>query len=113
MSGEAVAGDHSAFRPLYHRKESPTQTPADAMLQVSSMEIWGRPARGSHIPSVKAYRGILPSSGRGVEFTTLVSPTPGSGTPFEARWYENTRGVMRKHSDFVAIPASTVINRQP
>jgi hypothetical protein len=76
----------------FHRIESPTQTTADADEQKKSGEIMGKPARGSGIPSVKAYRGKL-SSRRGIEFDTSVAPTPGSGTPHEARWYDGTPGV--------------------
>jgi hypothetical protein len=46
----------------FHRLESPTQTTAVASQQVASGEIWGAPARGSNIPSVKAYRNSLPQA---------------------------------------------------
>jgi hypothetical protein len=101
----------------FHRLESPTQTRSDAVKQVASGEIWGRPARGSNIPSVKAYRNALPAGQRGVEFTTTVLPQRGSGTPYEARWYyPDTPGVLRRQDanqeDYAAIPAQ-VINMQP
>src|SRR6266478_1943954 len=74
---------------LYHRLESPTQTAADARQQVQSMEVWGRPAQWSAIPSVKAYRNALPGAPtRGVEFSSAIAPSKGKGTPYEARWYQ-------------------------
>lgn len=63
---------------VYHRLESPTQTPADAALQVGSGEVWGRAALSSFIPKVKAYPGPLPPGARGIESTTDVPPDPGS-----------------------------------
>jgi hypothetical protein len=53
--GGTVARDE-----FFYRVEGPTQTEEDAIMQVESGEIWGRPSRGSDIPSVKAYRGKLP-----------------------------------------------------
>ena len=100
--------------PLYHRLESSTQTPEIAREQERSGEIWGRAARWSNIPSVKAYRHALPDAWRGIEFTTPVAPTPGRGSPYEARWYDGTPGVaMKTHKseDFAVIKAS-VDNRQ-
>jgi hypothetical protein len=101
----------------FHRLESPTQTSADAIEQVRSGEIWGRPARGSSIPCVKAYRNPLPSGQRGIQFTTPVAPQSGSGSPIEARWYHpHTSGVLLKQNsnneDCAVIPAA-VINFQP
>jgi hypothetical protein len=101
----------------YNRRESPTQTRKDALLQVQSLEIWGREARGSVLLSVKAYRGILPAGERGIEFKTEVLPERGSGTPYEARWYyPQTPGTMLRtkgNIDYAAIPALEVVNRQP
>jgi hypothetical protein len=71
----------------FYRLESPTQTTADANAQQSSGEIMGKPARGSSIPSVKAYRGKITAGVRGIEFDSSVSPAVGSGTPYEAKWY--------------------------
>jgi len=68
------------------------------------------------MPCVKAYRGKLPSGRRGIEFTTPVAPTGGTGTPYEARWYLHTPGVTLKQNaqneDFAVIPA-IVTNLQP
>lgn len=100
----------------FHRLESPTQTPADANQQLLSHEIWGRSARGSDIPSVKAYRGKLPSSvDRGVEFESDAHPTRGSGTPYEARWYVGTADVIqraRNGEDYAVIRWTSFIHNQ-
>src|SRR5437588_1128825 len=110
------------WRGVFHRLESPTQTKEDAVQQVQSGEIWGRPGRGSDILAVKAYRGPLPHVERGVQFTTSVKPQTGSGSPLEARWYyPDTPGVLlrakqneqtRDNEEFSAIPAH-VTNLQP
>lgn len=100
----------------YHRLESPTQTSATAILQEKSQELWGRPARGSNIPSVKAYRGPLPAAQRGIDIETDLAPEKGSGTPHEARWYyPMTPGTFLRTvngTDFAAIKAK-ITNRQP
>ncbi len=100
----------------FHRLETSTQTTAHAVLQVSSGEIWGLPARGSNIPSVKAYRNALPTGQRGIEFTTPVVPHIGSGTPYEARWYyPHTPGVQQKTKNLqdYAVITAAVLNYQP
>jgi hypothetical protein len=102
----------------YNRRESPTQTSADAVQQQTCMEIWGRQARGGSIPCVKAYRETMPTvslanwGGRGVLFNTIV-PAYGKGDPFEARWYDGYQGVIQKGNGFVAIPVSHFLNLQP
>jgi hypothetical protein len=48
--------------------------PEDPKPKEKSLEIWGRPARGSDQPKVKAYLGSLPIGKRGIEFTTDVEP---------------------------------------
>ena len=70
---------------MYHRREGPTQTVADAQSQEQSGELWGFPARGSDIPKVKAYVGALPDGARGIEFTTSVIPDS-SCPPTHAYW---------------------------
>jgi len=84
-------------------------------MQELSREIWGRPARGSGQPSVKAYPGSLPN-GRGVEFTTDIEPMPGSA-PNEARWYwEWCPGVQLRQNvtgDFACIDVTSFKNMQP
>lgn len=123
MSSEPSSGDELGKGTVgqgrdYHRLESPTQTPQDAIAQVTSGEVWGRPSRNSVIPAVKAYRHRLPSSARGIDFHTTVSPTPGSGTPYEARWYHGQGDPEIKlrpgtpgDPDFAAIRAK-VTNKQ-
>lgn len=101
----------------FHRLESSSQTTSDAVQQVQSGEIWGKEARWSNIPSVKAYRNQIPAKRRGIEFTTPLAPHPGSGSPVEARWYyPHTTGVVLKQDsnnvDYAVIPA-TVKNYQP
>src|SRR5713101_8076733 len=71
---------------VFHRLASSTQTNAVAKMQVGSCELWGGPPN-SPIPSAKAYRNALPTTKRGIEFTTPARPCPGNGTPYEARWY--------------------------
>jgi len=77
----------------YHRLESPTQTSADAKRQQASSEIWGCAASTSVFPTVKAYRGPLPANTRGIEFTTSIPPTKGTGTPQIALWYPCLKGL--------------------
>lgn len=99
----------------YHRIESPTQTSADAKQQQASGEIWGRAARTSIFPMVKAYRNGLPPNTRGIEFETTTPPTPGTGTPLEARWYPNTPGVIVRTVfgiDYAIIKATVTKNTQ-
>jgi hypothetical protein len=100
----------------FHRVENPTtQTKAIAKLQELSREIWGRPARGSGQPSVKAYPGSLPKR-RGVEFTTSIEPMPGSA-PNEARWYwEWCPGVelrQQNGQDYACVGVTSFNNMQP
>jgi hypothetical protein len=112
---DASVASHVTYE--FNRQESPTQTPADAVLQQASREIWGRPAQFSNIPAVKAYReaklSFASRGGRGVLFNTAVAPTRGSGSPFEARWYQGTPGVMQKPNSCVAIRVTDFLNLQP
>jgi hypothetical protein len=99
----------------YHRLESPTQTRVDAQVQTTSGELWGRASSTSTLPSVKAYRNDLPDGARGIEFETAIAPTPGSGTPHEARWYLGTNGVQHIQIgivDYAVIPISVTKNTQ-
>jgi hypothetical protein len=104
----------------FHRTESPTQTVVDAQKQQLSNEIWGKAAHNtaqSSLPCVKAYRNNLPGGARGIDFDTPVSPTRGSGTPYEARWYDGTSGVLQRTdpagTPHAAIPLSRLVNMQP
>ncbi|MAU96830.1 MAG: hypothetical protein CMP81_13235 [Fulvimarina sp.] len=99
----------------FHRLSSPTQSAIDAQQQVGSAEIWGKPARGSNIPSVKAYRGPLPSGEKGVEFYTDIAPLAGQNTPTWARWnLGHTPGVVHRTRggvDYAAIPVEITLVR--
>lgn len=97
---------------LFHRRESPTQTAADAAQQVASGEIWGKPPRfgNPNIPCVQAYRGPLPEGTRGIEFTTKVAPDEGTA-PHEARWTGTRPGVDVK-ADFARIRVHITQNTQ-
>ena len=55
-SGDAVLVTALVFE--FNRRESPTQTRADAIKRGVSMETWGLPAQYSIIASVKAYREL-------------------------------------------------------
>jgi hypothetical protein len=98
----------------FNRRETRTQTREDAVKQVNSREIWGRTARWSMEPSVKAYPGVLRNC-RGIEFTTPVEPHPFS-SPLELRWFLTlTPGVLERRNGseiFACIPAD-VKNMQP
>jgi hypothetical protein len=99
---------------IFFRLESPTQTPAIAVLQVRSGEIWGKTPRGGFEPTVKAYAGRLMAR-RGIEFTTQIKPHPNSA-PHEVRWYlRRTPGVelRRKNGEDYACIKAVVDNHQP
>jgi hypothetical protein len=90
----------------YHRLDSPTQTPFDAIKQVESQEIWGKTPRTGYLPKVQAYLGSLPSDVRGIEFTTDIEPDPGC-PPRQAFWSGEREGV-RLEDGFAKI-AVTII----
>jgi hypothetical protein len=73
------------FAGIFCRWESSTQTPAIAVLQVRSGEIWGRAPKNGLCPTVQAYPWRL-NGHRGIEFTTQIPPHSMSA-PHEARWY--------------------------
>ncbi|ONF83288.1 SpvB/TcaC N-terminal domain-containing protein [Leptospira santarosai] len=98
--------------PIYHRLESPTQTPKTAKMQEQSGEIWGKEASGSNIKSVQAYTGPLPKGKRGVEFITDAKETSGSA-PGQAKWLEGTPGVRpASNPDYVKINVRVTKNTQ-
>jgi len=113
--GQTIYHTHTS---IYSRDESPTQDSTTALKQVSSMEIWGLPAQGGAFPCVKAYR--RPQAGRGIEFTTSEVPTPGYGSPFEARWLYCAPGILRctptvslNSGGYAVITVLTIRNLQP
>lgn len=98
----------------FNRRETRWQTPAVAVKQVKSGEVWGRTPKFGLEPAVQAYTGKLPGS-RGIEFTTEIEPHP-NGSPFEVRWYLTmTPGVLERcegGETFACITAD-VTNLQP
>jgi hypothetical protein len=83
---------------VYHRKQSPSQTPSVAAEQQRSGEIWGsrnRAVSGGESPflSVDAYVGPLGKGEKGIEFTTDVPPD-GKTPPNQARWTGPRDGVI-------------------
>lgn len=100
LKGNSQAGT------VYDRARSPTQSANDDRIQVATMKVYGRAAWGSHIPSVKAYRGPLPPSDSGIEFSTPIAPTPGTSTPSMVKWYQGSPGVIDRGPGLVCIPAN-------
>ncbi len=94
----------------YHRLESPTQTPKDARRQEQTSEVWGRSARGSGTPKVKAYVGHLPEGDRGIEFDTDIPPDAESA-PGQAVWSGPRDGVTVE-GDFAKIRVRITKNTQ-
>ena len=70
---------------IYYRKESPTQTVADAKKQEETGEFWGQSKAWNAIIKVRAYDGPLPPGERGVEFETDILPDPGQ-SPGQPTW---------------------------
>jgi len=99
------------------RWESLTQTPAIALVQVRSGEIWGdTPKNGGLEPTVQAYPWPLAAARRGIEFTTDILPHHPMSSPIEARWYLTlTPGVLRRQKNGVhyACITAAIDNRQP
>lgn len=74
----------------FKRLVSETQTSAVVLDVLRSGELWGRAARFSDVPSVKAYVGQLRDGERGFEFFALAPPeSPYGGTVF---WRERADG---------------------
>jgi hypothetical protein len=95
---------------VYHRLESPTQTPSDAAQQETTGEIWGQASVWSTRPTVKAYAGPLPDGKRGIEFMTDVLPDLGSA-PFRPEWSGPRPGVVVAGS-FAKIAVTVTKNTQ-
>jgi hypothetical protein len=98
---------------VYHRLESDTQTPEDAKIQTQTREIWGRPARGSNIPSVKAYRGKLPSGQRGVQLPKHPSKARIKSTPLPGVLKNSEfipQAIVRRPVDAFARPGADVFS---
>jgi hypothetical protein len=95
---------------IYHRLESPTQTPEVAAKQEATGEVWGRAARGSDLAKVKAYAGPLPAGRRGVEFTTDMPPDEGC-PPDLPTWRAGREGVTVE-GDYARIRVRVTKNTQ-
>jgi len=80
-------------------------------MQAETGEIFGRAARWSIIPAVKAYRGPLPVSARGTLFTTAVAPH-WDPHPTLVRWLIDTPGVRLVEDGIVAIRVQIIRNIQ-
>lgn len=99
----------------FHRKESPTQSVAIALLQENSQEVWGKEPRGSNIPTVQAYKRKLTERNRGIEFDTYVEPNS-DGHPHTASWSGERPGIFNRNDDkgdYVAINVFNFVNKQP
>jgi hypothetical protein len=80
-------------------------------LQAETGEIFGRAALCNIIPAVKAYRGLISVSGRGIEFTTAVAPH-WDPHPTLVRWLIDTPGVRLVEDGIVAIRVQIIRNIQ-
>lgn len=98
----------------FHRKESPTQNTKIAQLQESSLEVWGKEPRGSCIPTVQAFKRMLPLNNRGIEFDTFVEPNV-DGHPHLASWSGDRPGILERKDEigeYVAIKVFNFVNKQ-
>lgn len=100
---------------VYHRKKSPTQTDADADLQIKTQKICGTVGRFSYVPTARAYTGPLPPNEDGVQFETDVVPS--SVVPFRkigvistVLWREGDPGVT-SDGTLACIPVTNIWKR--
>lgn len=78
---------HTPATPYHRIGINTTQTAYTARLQQSSGELWRAiPKNGGGFRTVQAYRDVLSSQDRGIEFVTPHAPTKATGTKYEARW---------------------------
>lgn len=84
---------------FYRVENDSTQTKETAILQVKSGEIWGTEGRVNFTPTVKAYPGNIPSSRRGIQFTTDIAPHDQSAPNWVNWYYPDTPGVQHRHKD--------------
>lgn len=94
----------------YHRVQTGKQPASLAARQQAEGRICGFAPNWGGEPSVKAYRGGLPSSELGIEFWTDTPPTPGTGTPTTAYWRKGSPSVSDHPNDMVCI--SVVVTRR-
>ena len=104
MSGIAIRGLGTAI--VYHRVRTRIQTVALDNIMIASGEVCGHAPWGSQLPAVQAYWGPLQRNDSGIEFETVIAPTPGSSTPSMAYWYGGTDGVVSRANGLVCIPVS-------
>jgi hypothetical protein len=97
MSGSQTRTVFGPFHRLVAPKVQDTET---VIKQLLSGEIWGRPARWGHSPTVKAYAGALTPGETGIEFWSFQPPA----SPHAHRVYWRTSGrfVTIEHSNDVA-----------
>lgn len=112
-SAEAEALTIMPALQVYHRRQSPSQSPAMAAKQQETGEIWGSYNRDlaggrSPFPSVDAYVGPLPRGVMGIEFTTAVPPDKNT-PPRRARWTGPRDGVMVE-GDYAKIEVTVTRN---
>jgi hypothetical protein len=85
--------------PIYHRRQSTSQTVEDARKQVDSQEMWGGPSKNflsSNLPKVKAFWNELDRNAQcGIEFTTEVKPDL-NGHPVYVFWSGDREGVLNE-----------------
>jgi hypothetical protein len=99
---------------IFHRKESPTQTPEVAKKMEESGELWGRAPQKSIFPKVQAYKGPLPAGEKGIEFTT-DAPIDDDKHPTYGQWSGNRDGVKTEDSadgEFAKIKIRVLKNTQ-
>jgi RHS repeat-associated protein len=116
IASDADAIPRAADRPIerrlevFHREESPTQTPADAAAQQASGELWGKGYRDAGVPYIQAFRGPLRAGQRGIEFTTPVRPSKYS-KPGQVQFLPGQPGV-RVEDGVAKMPIVVIKNTQ-
>jgi hypothetical protein len=83
----------TVFGPFHRLLAPDVQDPATLAHQLRSGEIWGRAPSWGGSPAVKAYKGRLASSAKGIEFWSFQAPD----TP------EGPRIYWRSTSEFLAL----------
>lgn len=97
----------------YWRRQTPTQTLADAVNEAHSGQLFGRAPKpnsgGLPVPAVKAYSDLLPDGTEGIQFWAAVEPTRqwgGRNGPW--MWELGSPGVFEIEEDMVAINIEVV-----
>lgn len=97
----------------YSRRQTPTQTLADAVKEAHSGQLWGRAptpnSGGLPVPAVKAWPSALPDDAEGIQFWAAVEPTRQWGGPSGFwMWELGSPGVLEVGEDMVAINIEVV-----